>query len=434
MAENKRREILPVVLGAATACIILAAAAILFMDTAIRIFAPGIYTGGRLVNTYNELKTEKTDMDSFFSQGVMISDNMTVELKGTLDNAVFDFSGGYNRGAQKLYLEGNAGLYGKTYDLQLFSEDGVTGVCLPEYADAWFCRENKTSVPYIAAALENKKNSSVLNKVYPVLQELTKEINISGYSKKNNGISEYRVYMSGEAVKKALSEIASAVTEDSRLKNIDAALSGSGGLVISDILKEYFNSLEFPETIAFSVYERNKCIVYLSGAFNMPDGNIKLWVDMSEKARLRDSVDGGIIFNSDGSEYGFSYKSSGNHFFRNENLSDETEIEISLPLLDKTLIKTKTEFKNPQNFEFSLNASNEKLFTAEISAAGACADGKLTANADKIYINYGSVSHSGSGSIALSESEEEFTIPEKERYGMEDMPVGKLIEMFIENF
>ena len=414
MTAMKKNEILPVVLGAATACIILAAAAILFMDTAIRVFAPGIYMGGRLANTYNELKKEKSDMDSFFTQGIMISDNMTAQLSGTFDNIGFDFNGRFNKAIPKLYMEGNAVTDGKSYAVQLFSENNVTGVCLPEYSDAWLCRENSSLTAYAASAFGADGNSNVLNAAYPALQDMLKEIKISGYSKKNSGISEYRVYTSGAAGKKALSDILSAITED-RLKNIDTA----------DMVREYSDSLDFPETIAFSVYERNKCVVYASCSFNLPDGNMKIWVDMSEKARLRDSVDCGIMIAADGSEYGFSYKSSGNHFFRNENLSDETEIEISLPLLDKTLIKAKTEFKNSQNLEFSLNASNEKLFTAELSGTGTYRGESFAANADRIYLSFGRNSHSGSGSISLESADGDFSVPQKERYTM-DTAAGEL--------
>ena len=447
---EKKHEVLPVVLAVVTACAILIAAVLIFMDAIMRTFAPGIYVGGRLLSTYNNLEKEAASKDSFFSGQLLPSDNLDITFDGNLDGIDAKMSGQYDRENQKIFLDGTVHTLLGTLNTQFFSEDGESGIALPDFKDVWLCAPNNEflqkldesgfsnaagiSLPHIALFPQSANtDNNYSQKLYPVIKSVLEDIKTDGYAKKGDGIHEYRVYAKGENVKTAMVQTAEILlSSDSFAKRFEM-IPESGEFIssASESLKEYIEDLTFPETVAFTVSERNKSIVAVSTNFTVSDGDVKMWADMSEKARLSDSVKYGLQYDFSGSTYGISYASDGNHFFRGENLTDNTKIEITLPFIEKTTIEKDIRFTDNTNFDYDIKASNDTLFNAQFSGNGKHSENELTLSTDKAALKLGDKDYSIGGSITLTSASSPIEIPSKEKYSIDSLSLAGFMQNFI---
>lgn len=427
MTTNKKGEILPIVLGAATACIIIIAAVFLCLDMLMRSFAPGIYMGVRLGNTYKQLSREKSETDSFFTGGLLPGSTMSVSVNGSLGGLSSELNGSFDNTSKKLYVTGSAGLGFIKPDIELFYDSGIAGICLPQYRDAWFCSEKKnilsdiqksgisdiTGIPSLPFSVPDNSGGNTAQ-LYSILHDSIKNIKIDGYSKKGNGIHEYRVYMRKEACQKLLSELA--VYAADKYGSIFDSIAGSDSA--AEYVREYFNELNFPENTAFTVSERDKQIVRVSADFTADGEKINIWLDVSNGARLSDNIDGGFLVS--GGSCGFTYKTSGNRFFRKEKLSEDTQAEIILPVIGKTTLTKKVRFSDTKSFEYSVNAENPALFKAAVSGSGVHTDNELSLSDSSFELEYNKKSCTGSFGISFHGGAADFEIPERERYGIEE--------------
>ena len=409
---KQKNEILPIILGIVTACCVLFAAIILCLDIIMRGFFPGIYLGSRIAGTYNELKKENSVINDMFTyKDLLPSDNMTMTLNGNIDNIGFDFNGQY--ADLKLYLDGNVMFSDKTaVNTQFFYDNGSYGICLPDYINAWFYKNNNASDSSETASFSD--NSSVTD-IYPMFKNIVKDAKIKDYSKIDKDTCEYKIYTNGDVWE----EIISASSYNLQHSNNYNKLLNSYKETISSLTSDFLSDIDLPQTVIFTVHERDNRIVYANCSTPTSDGNISIMLDMSKSEKLRDSLEINILYSFSGNELEFLLTSSGNHFDSSKKLYNNTNIEIKLPILGKTIIEAGYESTGAASFNYSLNMNTENLYSANVSGTASHIDDTLSVTADNMSLDFGNTQHSGYITVSMKETTQPFNIPQKTQYPLD---------------
>lgn len=428
-SNSSGKTVLKIVVCIAISCAVLFCAVLLGMDALMRAAAPDIYLGNRLLNTYEQLKKEKNQNSGFFNGEALPKGDLDAEISGNFEKIGFSLNGGFNRDSKKTYLKGEVDTFKGKYNAELFYNNGISGICLPDFLDVWLCTQNnslfddmqstgineKLGIPYIPSADFGKVSFSAGN-IYPSLKALVSNIKISDYSKKGNGLSEYTVTVSGDALKNVMLAISDSLWKEN-FANEAADMN---------LLKTYISEIPFPEKAQFTICERKNAVVYASSRLLRDGEELEIHIDMSKKARLSDSVEIRVLHTMDGTNYGFTYNSDGEYANPKGKNSDNTELSLMLPFFEKISFKRNIDFDDNKNFSYTLGADSDGAFEFSINGNGVYTASELDLTADYITFKTADAQHTGSGTAKFTSNSSGFEVPKREQFELSTIPQDTL--------
>lgn len=397
---------MPVILGVVTACVIIAAAALVFMDNLMRAFMPSIYLTGRAANTYNELKDEYSEASSRTSFFTLLGSHHKITADAELDGIDFELTEQFDKSIPQSYITGKI----KGISAEFIVNNDTTSVCLPDIADCRFSMPSDRlgavlNASPVGALLPIKVSDSVsisipeaakkkdTAEIYNSAVSLLKSAKIEKRAQKEDKYTLLNVHVSGSDLSSALADIARFYLPE------DNALAES--------FAEEISKLSFPADSVIRIGERDKKIVYLQLANAAP---LSLTADFSGALKMLDNINISASYTIDDSALSLNIKSEGSHVRSNEAFSDDSSVAINTPLTGTIYAESYTHPKDDGSFSYRF-----KLQTGDYGSAVLNSTGRTDGESVSYDISELSLfdKHSASGTIKIEKQTEDIMIPER---------------------
>lgn len=412
---KKTGKLLPIILGAATACFIVVILALLFMDNIMRAAAPSLYLSGRAANTYNELKQETEEMSKRPGFLSLITDHHMLTFDGTVNGISADITEQFDKSIPQSYITGKI----LNINTELIINNDTTSICLPDLSEYRFCVPSNelgsainssplsSALPFkigsgAAVYLPNAKQVNT-DSIYSAFTELLNTAKIDRRSEKLEQYTLYNVNISGDTLKQTISSLLS-------------SFLGNDSTIGSSIITAV-NESEFPSTAMIQLGERDKRFVYLNIDENINGEPFKLTIDLSGAVNLLDNISFSASYDIAGETFGISVKSEGSHTRINEDYSDDTEISVKTPFTQNIFA------------EIDIRPSDENDFSCRIKLqsdfGGAILESKGSRDGNRLIYDIENLNifdkYKASGNMTIEPQNDDIMIEEREVKDLSDV-------------
>lgn len=341
---NKTLKTVIIILSVFFAVVILG---VVFIDTLMRIFVPGLYLSSKVIKTADKFQAEESEM---IKPPINIYGSHNITAEGRIADTDVSIKEGYNKERPFFYLSGTLPINENFVTLDLFLTDKSAGVRMPNVSDKYFTAPSDSFIedwqnsiagkvfpingyPDVDLSLKKIKNTDNDPEWLKIGKELASDIKIKRVADaESNAVGKcYSVYVNGDALKNAVFEVLNS-NKDNTPVNMLLKYFGNDILNIED-LADFVSGAEITGTpVIYMWINKNDVIIKAESEIETNMGTIKLWADCSQSEIMHNNLTAGLSIYDNADVYEAEYRINGNAV--GGECDYESEISVSLPKLN----------------------------------------------------------------------------------------------------